>query len=75
MQVRGFALCLLPAARKASVLMAQQTKLLHVSIRFSLPAGFVGTAGRQACPQGALVVSGGFGLDPDTAGRRRRAWS
>jgi len=32
--VRGFALCLLPAARKASVLMAQQTRLLQLSTRF-----------------------------------------
>ena len=31
LQVRGFALCMLPAARKASVLMTQHTKLLHVS--------------------------------------------
>ena len=41
LQVRGFALCMLPAARKASVLMAQQSKLLHVSSRFALPSGFV----------------------------------
>jgi hypothetical protein len=68
LQVRGFALCMLPAARKASVQMMQQTKLLHVSDRFRLPAGFVSTTGRQACPQGALVVSGGFGLDPNYHG-------
>lgn len=68
LQVRGFALCLLPAARKASVLMAQQTKLLHVSTKFSLPAGFISTAGRQACPQGSRVISGGFGLDPEFRG-------
>ena len=68
LQVRGFALCLLPAARKASVLMTQQTRLLHVSSRFGLPSGFVSTAARQACPQGALVVSGGFGLDQDYRG-------
>ena len=68
LQVRGFALCLLPAARKASVLMAQQSKLLHVSGRFGLPAGFTSATGRQACPQGSLVVSGGFGLDPDYRG-------
>src|SRR6476646_3855968 len=40
LQVRGFALCLLPAARKASVLLTQQSKLLHVSGKFGLPAGF-----------------------------------
>jgi hypothetical protein len=68
LQVRGFALCMLPAARKASVQLPQQTKLLHVSSRFGLPAGFVSTSGRQACPQGALVVSGGFGIDPEYKG-------
>jgi hypothetical protein len=41
LQVRGYALCMLPAAR---------------------------TASRRACPQGALVVSGGLGLDPDFRG-------
>ena len=73
LQVRGFALCMLPAARKASVLLTQQTKLLHVSSRFGLPSGFVSTTGRQACPQGALVVSGGFGLDPEYRGTGRAA--
>ena len=64
LQVRGFALCLLPAARKASVLLTQQSKLLHVSGRFGLPSGLASATGRQACPQGSLVISGGFGLDP-----------
>jgi hypothetical protein len=68
LQVRGFALCLLPAARKSSVLITQQSKLLHVSGRFGLPAGFVSAPGRQACPQGSLVISGGFGLDPEYRG-------
>ena len=68
LQVRGFALCLLPAARKASVLMSQQSRLLHVSGRFGLPSGFASATGRQACPQGSLVISGGFGLDPDYRG-------
>jgi hypothetical protein len=68
LQVRGFALCLLPAARKSSVLVAQQSKLLHVSGRLGLPSGFVSTTGRQACPQGALVIAGGFGLDPEYRG-------
>jgi len=31
LQVRGFALCMLPAARKASVLFSQQSRLSHVS--------------------------------------------
>ncbi len=68
LQVRGFALCLLPAARKASVLLGQQTRLLHVSTRFGVPSGFVSTTGRQACPQGSRVISGGFGIDPDFRG-------
>jgi hypothetical protein len=68
LQVRGFALCLLPAARKASVLVSQQSKLLHVSGRFGLPSGFASATGRQACPQGALVIAGGFGLDPEYRG-------
>jgi hypothetical protein len=68
LQVRGFALCLLPAARKSSVLLTQQTRLLHVSGRFGLPSGFVSATGRQACPQGSRVVSGGFGLDPEHRG-------
>jgi hypothetical protein len=68
LQVRGFALCMLPAARRASVLLAQQSRLLHVSGRFGLPSGFVSATGRQACPQGSLVVSGGFGLDPESRG-------
>ena len=68
LQVRGFALCMLPAARKASVLFSQQSKLSHVSNRFGLPAGPAGATGRQACPQGARVISGGFGLDPENKG-------
>jgi hypothetical protein len=68
LQVRGFALCLLPAARKASVLLSQQSRLLHVSGRFGLPSGFASATGRQACPQGSLVISGGFGLDPEYRG-------
>ena len=68
LQVRGFALCMLPVARKASVLFSQQTRLSHASNRFGLPPGFVGATGRQACPQGARVISGGFGLDPEYRG-------
>jgi hypothetical protein len=68
LQVRGFALCMLPAARKASVLFSQQSKLSHVSSRFGLPSGLIDTTGRQACPQGARVISGGFGLDPEYRG-------
>ena len=68
LQVRGFALCVLPVARKASVLFSQQSKLSHVSSRFGLPSGLVSTTGRQACPQGARVISGGFGLDPEYRG-------
>jgi hypothetical protein len=68
LQVRGFALCMLPAARKASVLFSQQSRLSHVSSRFGLPSGLVSATGRQACPQGARVISGGFGLDPEYRG-------
>jgi hypothetical protein len=68
LQVRGFALCMLPAARKSSVQVMQQTKLLHVSTKFALPSGFVSTGARQVCPQGALVVSGGVGLDSEYRG-------
>jgi hypothetical protein len=64
LQVRGFALCMLPVARKASVLFSQQSRLSHVSSQFGLAAGPAGATGRQACPQGARVISGGFGLDP-----------
>ena len=65
LQVRGFALCMLPVARKASVLFSQQSRLSHVSSRFALPSGLVSATGRQACPQGARVIAGGFGLDPE----------
>jgi hypothetical protein len=68
LQVRGFALCLLSAARKASVQMAQQTKLLLASSKVNLASGLAETTGRQVCPQGALVVSGGFGVDPTYRG-------
>src|SRR5204863_367169 len=68
LQVRGFALCMLPAARKASVLFSQQSRLSHVSSRFGLPSGLASATGRQACPQGARVISGGFGLDPGYRG-------
>lgn len=64
LQVRGFALCMLPAARKASVMLSQRTRLLHVSSRFSLSGGYVSVSGRQNCPKDSLVISGGFGLDP-----------
>ena len=59
---------MLPAARKASVLFSQQSKLSHASSRFGLPSGSAGTTSRQACPQGARVISGGFGLDPEYRG-------
>ncbi len=64
LQVRGFALCMLPAARKVSVLMAQHTRLLVSSSRFGLPGGNIAGSGRQTCPRDSLVISGGFGLDP-----------
>jgi hypothetical protein len=68
LQVRGFALCMLPAARKASVAFSQQSKLSHVSSQLGLTPGPAGATGRQECPQGARVISGGFGLDPANKG-------
>jgi hypothetical protein len=68
LQVRGFALCMLPAARKASVLLSQRPRLLHRSAPFALPTGYVSSSGRQACPDGGLVISGGFGIDPNYRG-------
>lgn len=64
LQVRGFALCMLPAARKVSVMMGQYTKLLHASTKFGLAGGYVAGNGRQTCPRDSLVIAGGFGLDP-----------
>jgi hypothetical protein len=64
LQVRGYALCMLPAARKSSLLIMQHAKLIHVSGKFSLAPGFASSTGRQTCPRGALPVAGGFGLDP-----------
>jgi hypothetical protein len=69
LQVRAFALCLLPVARSGSVPLAQYPRLLHLSHQFSLPAGDTRTAGRRPCAQNTLVISGGFGLDPQFQGR------
>jgi hypothetical protein len=71
MQVRAFALCLLPVARSGSVPIAQYPRLLHLSQQLSLPPGGMRTAGRQACAQNTLVISGGFGLDPQYDGPSR----
>lgn len=68
LQVRTFALCLLPAARKASKLLAQLPRISYTSVPFSLPAGYVSTPGRSACQSGALVLGGGFGLDQEYRG-------
>jgi hypothetical protein len=68
LQVRGFALCMLPVARRVSVMITQYTRLQHRSTQFSLPTGYVSTKGRQACPQGSLVIAGGFGIDPSYRG-------
>jgi len=68
LQVRGFAVCLLPVARTDSVPISQYSHLLHLSNAIKLPPNDVTTAGRQACAQNTLVVSGGFGLDPQFAG-------
>jgi len=63
LQVRTFALCLLPAARKASKLISQYPRVSYTSVPFSLPAGYISTPGRSTCQPGALVLGGGFGLD------------
>jgi hypothetical protein len=68
LQVRGFALCMLPVARRASVLLSQYPRMLHQSTRFALPAGYVSASGYHACQHGGLVVSGGFGIDPNHRG-------
>jgi len=68
LQVRGYALCLLPAARKASKLIAQLPRVSYTSVPFSLPAGYVSTPARSTCQPGALVMAGGFGLDQDYRG-------
>jgi hypothetical protein len=67
-QVRGYALCMLPAARKASVMLTQRPHLQYVSTKFSLPGGDTSGKERQTCPKGSLVIAGGLGLDPDYRG-------
>ena len=64
LRVRGFALCLLPVSRDFSVPLANYSRLLHLSNRIDIAAGGVSTTGRQACPDGGLVISGGIALDP-----------
>src|SRR5262249_6169655 len=64
LQVRGFALCLLPAGGKSSGLLSQRTRLPPPPPRVGLPAGAAGGSGRQTCPGGSVVIAGGFGLDP-----------
>lgn len=68
LQVRGFAVCLLPVARSSSVPIAQYPRLLHLSHAIKLPPKDARTAGRQACATNTLVVSGGVGLDPQFKG-------
>lgn len=69
LQVRAFAVCLLPIARRDSVQIAQYPRLLQLSHRFALTPGDITTAERQACTQNTLVISGGMGLDPEFKGR------
>ena len=68
LQVRGFALCMLPAARKASVLMAQQPKLMHLSTGSVARRDLRQHDRPPGLPAGRAVISGGFGLDPDYRG-------
>ena len=69
LQVRSFAVCLLPLARRDSVQLAQYPRVLQLSHRFALPPGDITTAERQACAQNTLIISGGMGLDPEFKGR------
>jgi hypothetical protein len=69
LQVRAYAVCLLPVARGGSVQIVQYPRVLQLSQRFLLPPGDVTTAERQACTEGSLVISGGLGLDPEFQGR------
>jgi hypothetical protein len=68
LQVRAYAVCLLPVARGGSVQIVQYPRVLNLSQRFTVPTGEVTTAERQACTDGSLVISGGFGLDPQFQG-------
>jgi hypothetical protein len=68
LQVRTFALCLLPAARKASKLLAQLPRISYTSVPLTVPAGYASTPGRSTCQPGALVLGGGFGLDQEYRG-------
>jgi hypothetical protein len=63
LRVRGFALCLLPVERDFSVLLPDYPRLLYQSSRTSIAPGGASTTGRQACPEGTLVISGGIGRD------------
>ena len=64
LRIRGFALCLLPVSRDFSVPLANYPRLLYQSTRINIAAGGASTTGRQACPEGTLVISGGVGADP-----------
>jgi hypothetical protein len=64
LQVRAFAVCLLPSARISSVQITQYPRLILQSHPFNLTAGQMGQADRAVCPPGTLVISGGFGRDP-----------
>ncbi len=75
LQVRGFALCLLPAARKASVLLAQQTKLLHVSSRFGLPPDLSARPAARPARRARWSSPAASGSTRSTEDPRRRAWS
>jgi hypothetical protein len=71
LRVRGFALCLLPVSRDFSVPLANYPRLLYRSNSITVAAGGVSTTGRQACPEGTLVISGGIGLDPASVAAAR----
>jgi hypothetical protein len=68
LEVRAFAVCLLPSARVSSIQLSQFPRLTQQSQAFSIPPGGGATGGRAVCPSGTLVISGGFGLDPKSQG-------
>jgi hypothetical protein len=76
LQVRAFAVCLLPIARRDSVQIAQYPRLLQLSHRFALTPGDITTAERQACTQNTLGHFRRHGdLTPNSRAVRSCAWS
>ena len=76
LQVRGFALCMLPAARKASVLFAQQSKLSACVDQVRVcPSGSSARPAARPARKARASSPAVSGSTRSTGGRRRRAWS